>query len=276
MSQNRIVWILALIMASISAWLVFRTTQQTKVKPAEIPTETVLVAKVSIPARFAIKPEWVELRTIPVNAIPGDAARSGKDVVGKISKSEILAGEAIRKGRLLKDGELLGLPLMIPPGYRGMTVKVDEVVGIGGFVRPGDLVDVLVTLDENVLIEDEKVTITLLQSVQVLAAAQDLEAPTGETAKKGKVSSSVTMAVNPEQAQKLALAEETGKIRLVMRPLNYIDSEPVNPVSPKNLIVAQKPKPVPRIVYRPKPVAPKRPKQVEVISGSTVTHVNVD
>ncbi len=278
MSQNRIVWLLALIMAAVSAWLVHRTIQeQSKVKPAEIPTAQILVAKMTIPARTVIKADWVELKAVPVNAIPGDAARSGKDAVGKITRSEILAGEAIRKGRLLREDELLGLPLMIPQGYRGMTVKVDEIVGVGGFVRPGDLVDVLVTLNEGVVKEDEKVTITLLQNVQVLAAAQEMESPAGEAAKKGKVSSSVTLAVNLQQAQKLALAEENGKLRLVLRPLNYVESEQVEPFYTKNLVIPKKqPKQVKKVVYRPQPVAPKKSNKVEVISGAKISHVDVD
>ena len=282
MAQNRWIWFVAFIMAGLSAWLVHRSIEsKPKPEPAKVKTAKVLVAKVSIPARTVIKGEWLEFKEIPVDALPADSTNSAKEVLGKVTRSEILSGEPVRKGRLLADQEKLGLPLLIPSGYRGITVAVDEVIGVAGFVKPGDLVDVLVTLNEGVISKEHKVTMTLLQGVQVLAIAQDLDPPSNnEQAKKGKLSSSVTLAVNPLQAEKLVFAGENGKIRLSLRPLNYIETVEVRPVSAHNLEERKPVKEKPVVRRRPK-LAPvmeevKPHRQIEVISGSQIKHVKVD
>lgn len=280
MTQNRWIWILAFLMAGVSAWLVYRTIETKPAsKPAKIPTSEVVVAKVTIPPRTIIRPEWIELKTVPLHAIPSDALRGTKDVMGKITRSEILAGESIRKGRLLAENEKLGLPLLIPPGYRGVTVPVDEIVGVAGFVKPGDIVDVLVTIDEGVIEENEKITMTLLQNVQVIAIGQDIDPPTkDEQAKKGKLASSVTLAVQPLEAERLVLAGESGKLRLALRPLNHIDPADVEPITPKQLDT-RKPKYVPRQARRlttAPPVVVEVKNHVEVISGDKVTKVQVN
>lgn len=239
---RKLVWVLALIMAAFSSLLVYRAMEGSarKAKANAIPTDKVMVAIVVIPARTIIKPEWVEMKAIPVNAIPADAARLPKDVIGKITKSDVLPGETIRKQRLLAEGERLGLPFMIPAGFRGMAVPVDEATGVAGFIKPGDIVDVLVTLEDDLF--DQRITATLLQGIQVLAVAQDMEAPADEKlAKKGKVATSVTLAVDPMQAERLTLAMESGKIRLVLRPLNSGDTAVVEPINPLMLVEGKLP-----------------------------------
>jgi pilus assembly protein CpaB len=292
-------------MAGFSAMLVYRAMDgnSKKGKAAMVPTTKVMVAVVAIPPRTMIKPEWVQLKAVPVNAIPVDATKMPQDVVGKITRSDILAGETIRKERLLVKDEKLGLPFMIPQGLRGMTVAVDEVVGVAGFLKPGDLVDVLVTF--NVDIFEQKLTATILQGIQVLGVAQDLEAVNNnETAKKGKVVSSVTLAVTPEQAEKLALAVESGKIRLIARPLNSEEQVDLSPINPPLLLkgvlptpaIKQRaetnnnrkpvktapPKPTPKPTPSPKPTPTPTPepekqqKKVEVILGEKSVQVNVE
>lgn len=266
-------------MAGASSWLVYRTIQNKPAsKPAEIPKAMVVVAKSTIPARTVVRPEWIELREVPVHSIPSDAIRQTKDAMGKVTRSEVLAGESIRKGRLLGENEKLGLPLLIPPGYRGITISVDEVIGVAGFVKPGDIVDVLVTLNEGIIEDDTKVTLTLLQSVQVVAIGQDIDPPANnDQAKKGKLASSVTLAVEPKDAERLVLAGESGRLRLALRPLNYLDKTDLSPITPKHLDT-RKPKFVPRPIRRhappPKPVPIKN--YIEVISGDKVTKVEVD
>jgi pilus assembly protein CpaB len=306
--SRKITWILALIMAGLSAMLVYRTMEgnTAKRKAAVIPTTKAMVAVVAIPPRTVIKPEWVELKVVPVSAVPADALKMPQDVVGKITRSDILPGETIRKERLLGKDEKLGLPFMIPQGFRGMTIAVDEVIGVAGFLKPGDLVDVLVTF--NVDIFEQKLTATILQGIQVLGVAQDLETVNNnETAKKGKVVSSVTLAVTPEQAEQLALAVESGKIRLSARPLNSREQVAVSPINPHLLLKGVLPAPVARAVTpseqakKPVKTAPreqktpkqtpppnpspspspslqpeKKQKKVEVILGEKSVQVNVE
>lgn len=235
--SRKIVWILALVMAAFSSLLVYRAMDGSsrKAKANAIPTAQVMVSIVVIPAHTIIKPEWVEMRAVPVNAIQPDVVKLPKDAIGKITKFDILPGEAIRKVKLLAEGERLGLPFMIPAGYRGMSVAVDEGSGVAGFVKPGDLVDVLLTLDDSIF--NQRITTTLLQGIQVLAVAQDMEGPVDEQqAKKGKVVTSVTLAVDPMQAERLTLALESGKIRLALRPLNNAEEISVDPINPLVLL----------------------------------------
>jgi pilus assembly protein CpaB len=126
-----------------------------------------------------------------------------------------------------------------------MTVKVDDVVGVSGFIMPGTLVDIVVVIQppKNSGQQDERVSKIVLQNIKVLASGQNIDKPKNE--KEAERVKAVTLQVTPEQAEKLALASSEGKLQLVMR--NSVDqSDESTPGANKNsLLSGERAKPVP-------------------------------
>jgi pilus assembly protein CpaB len=150
---------------------------------------------------------------------------------------------------------------------RAVSVRVDDVVGVAGFVTPGTMVDVQVTFDSGGAAAAGGVTNTILQDVRVLAAGQKVEQD-----KEGKPEtvSVVTMLVNPEQANKLTMASTNGRIHLALR--NTIDTKLVEspPVYMSGLLGGRPPQPAPKAKTKVKatpPPPPLPPLVVEVIRG---------
>ena len=185
-----------------------------KPKPVEVKNVPVVAAKATIPPRTKITPDMIYVREMPESAIHARTARAAEQVVGLFTKYEILEGEPIIMDRLFGQNEPVGLASSVPRDKRAVTIPVNEVVGVAGFVKPGDRVDVVATVDGTD--ETGDMAFTVLQDVEVLAVAQDTE----DTSQgKAKVSTSVTLAVTPSEAEKLALAEDMGQLRLALRPV---------------------------------------------------------
>jgi len=180
----------------------------------------VAVAKVAIPLGTKIIPEQVMMVQFPAESTPDGAFDSVEKLVGRVAVMNIAPREPLTEARLAPEGTAAGLSAIIPEGYRAMTVKVDDVVGISGFVMPGTLVDVVVVIDpaEHAGMQDP-ISKIVLQNIKVLANGQNIDKPQSE--REANSVKAVTLLVTPEQAEKLALAASEGKLQLVMR--NSID-----------------------------------------------------
>jgi pilus assembly protein CpaB len=182
----------------------------------------VAVAKVAIPVGTKIVPEQIMVVQFPKESMPDGAFTSLEKLAGRVAVVNIPVREPVTEAKLAPEGTAGGLSAVIPEGYRAMTVKVDDVVGISGFVMPGTLVDVVVVIDP-----EEKGTQNLqgpiskivLQNIKVLANGQNIDKP--ENQRDANSVKAVTLQVTPEQAEKLALASTEGRLQLVMR--NSID-----------------------------------------------------
>jgi pilus assembly protein CpaB len=183
-------------------------------KPVSTETVRVVAAKAAISPRTKITQDLVYVREISEEAAHPKAVRDIDTVIGMIAKYEILEGEQIVMDRLYREDERIGLVSSVPGHMRAVTVPVDEVVGVAGFVKPGDKVDIIVTASG--VGQTGDVAFTVLEDIEVLAVAQETE---DKTQGKAKVSTSVTLAVKPSDAEKLALAEKIGKLRLALRPM---------------------------------------------------------
>ncbi len=141
--------------------------------------------------------------------------------MGRVAVTNIAAREPITEARLAPEGTAAGLSAIIPEGYRAMTVQVDDVVGISGFIMPGTLVDVVVVIDpqQSNGTQQDPISKIVLQNIKVLANGQNIDKP--ENQREANSVKAVTLLVTPEQAEKLALASSEGKLQLVMR--NSID-----------------------------------------------------
>jgi len=180
----------------------------------------VVVAKVSIPLGSKIIPEQLMVVQFPKESTPDGAFEAPEKLAGRVAVTNISAREPITESRLAPEGTSAGLSAVIPAGYRAMTVKVDDAAGISGFIQPGTLVDVVVVIDprEGSGMQDP-VSKIVLQNIKVLANGQNIDKPKDE--REANSVKAVTLQVTPEQAEKLALAANEGKLQLVMR--NQVD-----------------------------------------------------
>jgi pilus assembly protein CpaB len=182
----------------------------------------VVVAKVAIPLGTKIIPEQLSVVQFPRESMPDGVFDSVEKLTGRVAVTNIAAREPITDAKLAAEGTAGGLSAVIPEGYRAITVKVDDVVGISGFILPGAMVDVVVVINpaEN-SIQQDPISKIVLQNIKVLANGQNIDQPKNE--REANSVKAVTLQVTPEQAEKLVLAANEGKLQLVMR--NSIDQD---------------------------------------------------
>ena len=185
-------------------------------------------AKVAVAARdldvgSVLREEDVKVVDWPAGARPAGYIASASALVGQGLVFPIRANEPLLRSKLAGEG-VGGLASMIPRGMRAVSVKVDEVIAVAGFVVPGTRVDVLATFPER----DDRPggTEVVLQNVKVIAAGQSFE-PSGEG--KPQEASVITLLVTPSQAEALALAGSEGRIQLALR--NTLDESEAAPVA---------------------------------------------
>jgi len=244
MMRNRIsggkaVLLLALFLGLISAVLVYVYLSQAggEKTAASGDTKQVLVAREDIPVATRITDSMVELKAIPVDAVHPDSFSSTEGVVGNMARYPIAAGEQVLSDRVaassmtLPEGEELPLPYIVPEGKRAVSVSTSALIGAGGLMRPGDYVDVILTLN----LGDDQIGRIILQNLEVLALDQKVEkvapkfeegqeerTPTGEGETKPEAVT-VTLAVAPVEGEVLTVAEECagnfgGRLALALRP----------------------------------------------------------
>ncbi|HEV7375350.1 MAG TPA: Flp pilus assembly protein CpaB [Pyrinomonadaceae bacterium] len=204
----------------------------------------VAVAKVDIPLGTKIIPEQVGEVELQSNTIPDGAFESAEKLVGRVAIVNIAAREAITDTKLAPQGTEGGLTALIPEGYRAMTVKVDDAAGVSGFIQPGTLVDVVVVIDpkENSTNQDP-ISKVVLQNIKVLANAQNIDRPKNE--REATTVKAVTLQVTPEQAEKLALASNEGKLQLIMRNSTDQGDTQTTGVNKRSLLSGERASPVP-------------------------------
>jgi pilus assembly protein CpaB len=185
-------------------------------------TNNVVVAKVEIPVGSRIIPEQLTIAQFPADVTPvGAIAKVDENLIGRVVITAISPKDPVTEAKLAPVGSLGGLSSVIPEGYRAMTVKVDDVVGVSGFIMPGTLVDVVVVIQPPAgTASGEMISKIVLQNIKVLASGQNIDKPKNDREVERSVRA-VTLQVTPEQTEKLALASSEGKLQLVMR--NSVD-----------------------------------------------------
>ena len=182
----------------------------------------VVVAKVEIPVGSRIIPEQLVIAQFPADVTPqGAISTIDENLIGRVVITAISPKDPLTESKLAPVGSLGGLSSVIPEGYRAMTVKVDDVVGVSGFIMPGALVDIVVVIQPpKGSANEEMISKIVLQNIKVLANGQNIDKPKNDREVERSVRA-VTLQVTPEQAEKLALASSEGKLQLVMR--NSVD-----------------------------------------------------
>lgn len=189
---------------------------------ARLQTVGIAVAAVEIPLGATINLNQVAIAAWPRDSYPKDSFSDAKALGGRIARRDFMKGEPIVDSKLVPANKTSGiLSLKIPTGMRAFSVKVNEVVGVGGFLVPDARVDVVVTTAVSPQRQQEQVSKIVLEDVQVLAAGQTVE----QKDNKPITVTTVTLAVSPEDTERLALASNDGKIQLVLR--SFSDGEKV-------------------------------------------------
>jgi len=217
---SRKYWLIAVLCGLVAALLFYRYMQD--IKTSYLPDDLIKVvrATASIKKDTLISDKQVEVVELPAQYAHPDSLRSKEAVVGKIAVSDIAAGEEILKQKLLSpEDKDRRLAYAVPKLKRAVSIPIDNISGVSGFIEPGDKVDVVATVDIPVrdFQGNEKPTsfsILVLQDIEVLAVGVNPDIAGKENSAVGKT---LTLAVSVEEAQPLVLASERGNLRLLLR-----------------------------------------------------------
>jgi len=236
------------------------------------PGADVIVAANDIQVGAKLQDGDIRMVKVPASVVPPNSFRSRSQIIGRGVILPIQRGEFILPSKLAAENAGSGLPSLIPPGMRAVSVRVNEVVAVAGFVIPGTRVDVLLT--GNPMGANEPQTTTVLENVAVIAAGQRLERNAAGEPQSTPV---ITLLVSPDDAQKLTLASSQGHIQLSLR--NPVDTKKVDIASMKATGLYKNVTPVALPAPHPKPAktgkalpapAPPDAYKVEVIRGNKV------
>jgi len=213
----------------------------------------VAVAAIEVP--FGTKLEARHISTIEMleGSVPGDAYRNAEDPMGKIAKATILPGELLLKARFVDQGTGSTLAAVVSPNMRAVSIRVDDVVGVGGFLLPGNRVDVVASHQ----LQGKSFADTILSDVKVLAVDQSAATESNEPV----VVRAVTLEVTPEGAEALMKSRELGRLQLTLR--NPMDD---SVVAPK----VEAPAPAPTVVVKRVEIKPLAAPTIQIIRGTVV------
>jgi pilus assembly protein CpaB len=285
MPRKRIytVLLLAMTVGAIFAFSTYRYVQATPERATSAKTTPVVVAASSLDLGAALRAE--DLRTInwPAEAVPAGTFSSTQELVGRGLIQPVSQNEPLMLSKLAPVGAGAGLPPMIPDGMRAVSVRVNDVIGVAGYVLPGSKVDVLVTVSPTNQSTDMTSKV-ILNNVTVLTAGTRIERDVEKDNKPVSVSV-VTLLVDPLQSEALTLASTEGKIQLALR--NPLDKTmpPTPGIKPAILlgqsgapraavgrVVSRKPAPAAAPVPVPVVAAPEPLPTIEIIRGDKRAH----
>lgn len=261
-NRTLIVLAVAVVLASIASFVVYRAISRMPVREVEVATVHVAVAAENLPMGTRLAKEHVKVIGWPSSSPVQGAFATPEDVLNRGLVQPVYQNEPITEGKLAPIEAGAGLPPSITPGMRALSVKVNEVIGVAGFTVPGTRVDVLVTLRDG----DNSLTRAVVSNIQVLTAGTRYDVEQGK-AGNAMPSSVVTLLVTPEDAERITLAQSTGAIMLVLR--NPLDTTPTETKGARmaNLTGAPAPPPVIKAVNgQRRAVTPKPP--VPVVPAS--------
>ena len=270
MNRSRLLMIggLALALGLLVSYAVYNRLR-TSIGSNNEPGIDVAVAADDIPVGTKLEERHVRMARFPQSLVPNGAFGKKDELKGRGVILPISKGEFILNNKLAAPNAGSGLPSMIPPGMRAVSVRVNDVVSVAGFVQPGSRVDVLAT--GNTASGGDRQTTTVLENVAVIAVGKNLErSATGES----QVAPVITLLVSPDDAQKLTLASQEGRIQLSLRnPLDNRNAG-VSATRASSLYPgvtptpAQQSKPKVRKPVAPVPLAAPSAYAVETIRGS--------
>jgi pilus assembly protein CpaB len=280
MNRARIfsVFLIALVAGGGLAYGTYDYLQNVPVKTVSVPTKRVVVANTDLTLGSELRRDDLKAIDWPADAVPEGSFQDPAAILGRGLIASVVRHEPILPGKLASKEAGSGLPPIIPTGKRAVSVRVNEVIGVAGYVLPGTRVDVVATQSPTSRNEDMTSKV-VLSNVEVLTAGTRLE----HDSKDGKPVqvTVVTLVVTPEQAERLTLASTEGKIQLALRNPLDLESPETSGVRPGMLMgtVQQRPAPGARRASSPAPTSAPAFTQpaptVEIIRGDKRQHVTV-
>jgi pilus assembly protein CpaB len=271
-NRTLVVVALALTLASLASFGVYRTILNIPVREVPIAKTFTVVAKRPVNVGTMLSPDDVKVVPWPTDAqVPGGFTKP-EDVVGRGTIQLLSENEPITEGTLAPRSSGAGLPPTIPPGMRAVAVRVNDIVSVAGYTVPGTHVDVIVTAKSG----QDTMSRSVLSNVQVLSAGTRLESQK----KDGQPiqASVVTLLLTPQDAERLALATNDGNVMLALRNPLDIDETKTSGARMATLMGSPDPPPIrqvvsgrPKMVAPPPPPPPAAPYTVEAIRGAKRT-----
>ena len=268
-----LILICASVIGFLASVLVYRVVSQVA-RARSDQSEQIVVAAAALGLADTVTSQHIKLVNWPKASVPPGALRTAAEAEGRVVRSSIVAGEPLIEGKLAS--QLTGkggiMPMLIPEGQRGVTIRLDDATRESGFVMPNSRVDVLVSMPKAPG-SNEKIAKVILQDVTVLAAGQIVEMKDN----KPVTNTTVTLALTPHQVERLAVAQSDGRLMLVQRNLRDTQFVRTPGATPSSLLSDIAPAPTPeakptvlaRSAPLPLPALEKYP--VAVIRGTKVS-----
>ena len=221
-SVNKKVIFIAVILSLCTSLLIYIYISKATAKPDVIVYANVYVATKTMQTGYKISDSDVKQAKIARELLNGRAVTNIADLVGKRLKESVIEGEQILFDRLIDENKTI-LAYNIPQGKRAVSINVNEQIAVSNLFRPGDYVDVIASLEreENESaggrVVNPRVTKIIIQNVEILALGQDQTVTDGKLKEALKT---VTLAVNPQDVEKLVYASDYGLLRLALRPVD--------------------------------------------------------
>ena len=272
-------FVLALVISAGMALMVtgvfYQITKGGGEAPAEAPSTEVVTAAKDLEVGARITAADLRLEAWPSSLLPEGSFLGPDEVVDRTPLSTILAGEPILERRLAPPGSGVGLAPKVPEGMRALSVRVDDVIGVAGFVLPEARVDVLITGLPPSSPQGGQMTRTILGNVRVLSAGEQLAPDATGRPQKAAV---VTLLLTPQQAEMVTLAQAYGRIQLVLRNGKDDELAETRGVRESELFgmpaqtagVNNAPRPAPEVARAVAPPPPP-PVAVEIIKGNRIS-----
>ena len=249
---------LALVLAVTSSMMIFSYLKSRPLR-GDAELVPVVVAVQDLTFGNVLKPEQMKTVLYPKASLPKGCYSQTDSLAGQVTKVFMMENEPITASKLSSAGG--GLSLRIAENMRAVSIQVDKVSGVSGFVLPGDRVDVIASIDRYGS-DNDAVATTVLQNIEVLAAGEKTE----QQSDKVIQSQAVTLLVDAVGAQSLALASRQARMSLALRNPNDTDTTSIAGITRKEIIEGRKRKAPAKIVYakapevKPKPVVePPKP-----------------
>jgi pilus assembly protein CpaB len=219
--RNRHILIVGIAVATacLASFGVYRAVTRIPVREVEVARSFVVVATRSLPPGVRLGANDVRLAAWPSGSPVPESFSRVDAVVNRALLASVVENEPLVQGKVARLEAGAGLPPSIPPGMRAMSVKVNEVIGVAGFIDPGTRVDLVVTIRK----KDDTTSRTAVSNVQVLSAGTRFEQEKARTGATPSAAAVVTLLVTPQDAERIALAQAEGQIMLVLR--NPMDTE---------------------------------------------------
>lgn len=235
---SRKYWFIAIVCGLVTAMLAYRYLQDVRTRFSPDNLMQVVVATEEIKKDTAISRSQVKLAYVPAQYVNASAPHRVEIVVGKTATADIAAGEQVLQSRMVSSADKSErLAYAIPQNKRAVSIAVNDISGVAGYVKVGDHVDIVATMDvpmdEQGNGNSRAFSILTLQNIEVLAVGENLQLADKN---KSAGSKSLTLAVKPEDSLPLVLASERGNLRLLLR--SPVDKSTVTlpPCQPRSLL----------------------------------------